>query len=139
MAFRCPAMDFHANRINKMSDKTIEIEEITEDNVLFESARKLLLGSIGALALGKDEIEALVAKLVERGEVAEQDGRKMVDEITQKGKDTIAKGRERVQSRIGMGEKEEKVVEELPTKADIDTLTEKINELTKKIDAMKNA
>jgi len=122
-----------------MSDKTIEIEEITEDNVLFESARKLLLGSIGALALGKDEIEALVAKLVERGEVAEQDGRKMVDEITQKGKDTIAKGRERVQSRIGMGEKEEKVVEELPTKADIDTLTEKINELTKKIDAMKNA
>jgi len=45
------------------------------------TARKVLLASVGAVALTIDEIEDFVAKLVERGELAEQDGRKLVKDV----------------------------------------------------------
>ena len=37
--------------------------------------RKVLQAGVGAFALTKDEVEDFVSKLVERGEIAEQDGR----------------------------------------------------------------
>lgn len=109
-----------------------EIEEMEEEarNRFFETARKVLLAGIGAVALAQDEMEDFVNRLVERGQIAEKDARKLVKEVTEK--------------RTRRAEKElDKRVEELlerlnvPSKGDIEALTHKINTLTHKIDELK--
>jgi hypothetical protein len=55
-----------------------KIEDMTppeEANPLLESARKVLMAAIGAVALAQDEIEAFINRLIERGEIAEKDGK----------------------------------------------------------------
>jgi poly(hydroxyalkanoate) granule-associated protein len=100
---------------------------------LLEAARKVLLAGIGAMALAQDEIEEFVDRLVERGEIAEKDGRKLVREIMEKRmkdadltEEDVAKKVESVLHRMNV-----------PTKSDIESLTEKIAILTKKVDDLK--
>jgi polyhydroxyalkanoate synthesis regulator phasin len=110
-----------------------ETEEEKERNPLFESSRRVLLAGIGAFALAQDEIEEFVNKLVERGEIAEKDGKKLVREVMEKRKKT---------SKSAEGEMNKRVQEVLdhlnvPTKSDIESLGEKIAALTKKVDELK--
>jgi hypothetical protein len=51
---------------------------------LYNLSRRVLLASIGAVALAQDEIERFISKLVERGEIAEKDAKKLIDEIREK-------------------------------------------------------
>ena len=104
-----------------------------ESYPLLEAARKVLLAGIGAMALAQDEIEEFVDRLVERGEIAEKDGRKLVHEIMEKRmkdadltEETIAKRVESVLDRMNV-----------PTKSDIQSLAEKIAILTKKVEDLK--
>lgn len=99
---------------------------------LFEASRRVLLASIGAIALAQDEIEDFVEKLVERGEIAEKDGKKLVREVIDKRKKDVSKAENELNKRI------DEVVErmDVPTKADIDALGEQINELSDKVDAL---
>ena len=99
---------------------------------LFEASRRVLLASIGAIALAQDEIEDFVEKLVERGEIAEKDGKKLVREVIDKRKKDVSKAEDELNKRI-----DEVVVRmDVPTKADIDALGEQINELSDKVDAL---
>jgi polyhydroxyalkanoate synthesis regulator phasin len=102
---------------------------------LFEAARKVLLASIGAVALAQDEVEDFVNRLVERGEIAEKDGKKLVREIMDKRKKEAEKTEDSVSKRI------EEILDKMnvPSKADIDMLGEKITNLSKKVDEMKKA
>ena len=99
---------------------------------LFEASRRVLLASIGAIALAQDEIEDFVEKLVERGEIAEMDGKKLVREVIDKRKKDVSKAEDELNKRI------DEVVErmDVPTKADIDALGDQINELSDKVDAL---
>ena len=47
-------------------------------NALYEALRKVLLAGISVVAIAQEEIDDLVEKLVERGEIAEKDGKKFV-------------------------------------------------------------
>ncbi len=112
-----------------------EVNGKEERNPLLDAARKVLLASIGAVALAQDEVEDFVQKLVERGEIAEKDGRKLVREVmdrrqkeTQKAEDELGKRVEEVLDRMSV-----------PTKADIEALGEKISTLTKKVEELKKA
>jgi poly(hydroxyalkanoate) granule-associated protein len=89
-----------------------------------------LLAGIGAVALGKEEIEDFVDKLIERGEIAEKDGRKLVHEVMDRRKKDAEKAEDEITKRI------ETTMDRMsvPTKADIDALSEKITLLSKKID-----
>ncbi len=106
-----------------------------EPNALFEAARKVLLASIGAVALAQDEVEDFVDRLIERGEIAEKDGRKLVREVMDKRKKEASKAEDEVTKRV------ENVLDRMsvPSKADIETLSEKITQLSKKIDELKKA
>ena len=106
-----------------------------EQNALLEAARKVLLASLGAFALGKDEIEDFVDRLIERGEIAEKDGRKLVREVMDKRKKQAEKAEDEVSKRV------ESALDRMsvPSKADIETLSEKITQLSKKIDDLKKA
>jgi poly(hydroxyalkanoate) granule-associated protein len=104
-----------------------------ESRPLFDLARKVLLASIGAMALAQDEVEDFVNRLVERGEIAEKDGRKLVKEVMDRRKKETRKAEDE------MGKRVQETLERLnvPTKADIEALGDKITSLTKKVEDLK--
>lgn len=116
------------------TDRTEQPSQPTlERNPIQDTLRKVLLAGIGAVALAQDEFEALVNRLVERGELAEKDGKKLIREMMEKQKkenrrveEYIIKRVEETLSRLNM-----------PTKGDIEALNKKISALSKKIDDLK--
>ena len=102
-------------------------------NALYEALRKVLLAGIGVVAIAQEEIDDLVEKLVERGEIAEKDGKKLIHEINEKRKNQSKKAEDQVSKRI------EDALDRMnvPRKSDIDALGEKITVLTAKVDELK--
>jgi poly(hydroxyalkanoate) granule-associated protein len=129
-----------------MAKAKIEInEEAVEERVnpMLAAARKVLLAGIGAVALAQEEIEDFVNRLVERGEIAEKDGRKLVNDVMEKRKkqveEQVDKGREQAEESLDTNI--ERVLHRMnvPTKKDIDELSQKITALTKKVDELKKS
>ena len=110
-------------------------QEPEERNPLFDAARKVVLASIGAVALAQEEIEDFINKLVERGEIAEKDGKKLMHEVMDKRKKDAEKAEDEVSKRV------ETILDQMnvPTKADIDALGDKISALSTKVDELKKA
>jgi len=77
-------------------------EDPNSSNTLFQTARKVLLASVGAMALAQDEIEEFVNRLVERGEIAETDGRKLMQEIKERRKANMGRAEDLFSSRISL-------------------------------------
>lgn len=104
-----------------------------EHGQLFEAARRVLLAGIGAVALAQDEVEDFVDRLVERGEIAEKDGRKLINEVMDRRTKQTAKVEDEMSKRV------EEILDRMnvPTKADIEALGEKIAALTKKVEDLK--
>jgi polyhydroxyalkanoate synthesis regulator phasin len=120
-----------------MSETMIEVhEETTEEqsgNPMVATARKILLASIGAVSLAQEEIETFVNQLVERGDVAERDGRRLLSDVMERRKNQVKEVESDLEARI------EDVLSRLnvPTKADIEALGSKIMSLTRKVDGLK--
>jgi len=117
-----------------MTENTDEqvLEEGSEDRGgLLELARKVLLASIGAVALAQEEAEAFVKKLIDRGEIAEKDGHKLIDDIREKRK-------KYKHGEVEPGKRVDAFLERagVPTKSDIEALSEKIAVLTEKVDEL---
>jgi poly(hydroxyalkanoate) granule-associated protein len=116
----------------------IVVEEGAEEmerNPLLEATRKVLLASIGAVALAQEEIEVFVNKLVERGEIAEKDGKKLVRDVMDKRKKEAKKAEDELDNRM------EDLLDRMnvPTKSDIEALSAKITALSKKVDELKKS
>lgn len=108
-------------------------ENGNEQSPLFEVARKLLLAGVGAVALTQDEIEKLIDRLVERGEIAEKEGRQLVREA-------IARRRKKykgVEDLIDRRAAEMLDRLNVPTKADVQALSDRIAALSAKLDELK--
>jgi len=118
-----------------MAKEAKKAEEMVEEerNPLLDVVRKVLLASIGAVALAQEEIEDFINKLVERGEIAEKDGRALVRDTMERRKKQTAKAEEELDQRV------EELLHRMnvPTKGDIEALSTKITELTKKVDELK--
>jgi poly(hydroxyalkanoate) granule-associated protein len=117
-------------------------EEIIEEsgpNPLLDMTRKILYASIGAVALTQEEVEKFVNKLIERGEIAEKDGRKLIKDIMdkrrKKGEEVQADAKQQVDGRM----KDILDRMNIPSKSDIDALNEKITILTDKIDELQES
>jgi len=107
-------------------------EAAKEPNPLFDAVHKVLLASIGAVALAQDEMEDFVNKLVERGELAEKEGRDLLRDVMQRRKKDAKKAEEEVDKR--MSELVDRL--KIPSKTDVDGLSAKIDELSKKVDEL---
>jgi poly(hydroxyalkanoate) granule-associated protein len=118
-----------------------KVEEVVEgpkdksQHQMMEMLRRMFLATIGAAVIAQEEVEALVNRLVERGEIAEKDGKKLINEMMAKRKsqttdvgDEISKNIEGVLNRMN-----------IPSKADVDALSQKITGLSKKIDELKKS
>lgn len=115
----------------RMKDELEELEALDEEerSRFFQVARKVVLAGIGAVALAQDEVEDFVNKLVERGEIAEKDARKLLREVTDRRRRTAEKE---------MDKRLDDLLERMnvPSKADIDALGHKITALTRKVDVL---
>ena len=119
-----------AKKVEVVVEKSGEEEERSP---LYEATRKVVLASFGAVALAQEELEQFVNKLVERGEIAEKDGKKLVREAMDKRKKETKKAENELDKRI-----EELLARmNVPSKTDIDALSAKITALTKKVDELK--
>ncbi len=103
-------------------------DEPVKRTLFYELSRKVLLAAIGAAAIASDEISIYVAKLAERGEIAEKDARKLIRDVLEQ--------REKLE--------EEQKAEGEPAKstgdkAQIDALNARIGELSKRIEELKKA
>ena len=111
----------------------------TKERTFLGGVRSMLLASVGAFALGADEIEAVVNKLVDRGELAEQEGRKLVQDVLDRRKKNVETSTDRITEAL------EKRLEDvlrrmnLPTRADIDALNTQVAQLTLRIEALRKA
>jgi poly(hydroxyalkanoate) granule-associated protein len=123
--------------VAKKIEEQVEAEVVgeTECSTLSGLVRKVLLVGMGAMALTQEEVEKFVNKLVERGEIAEQDGKKLLHDVSEKRKKDASKAQAELDKRVEdlLGRMN------VPTKADIDALSGKITELSKKVDELKQA
>jgi len=116
-----------------MTDETLDFDlEEEEEHRFLNVARKLVLASIGAVALAQEEVELFINKLVERGEIAEQDGKKLVQDMMERRKKLQKKTEDEMNKQV------EQMLDrmDVPTKADIEALSKKIAALSKKIDEL---
>ncbi len=102
-----------------------------------EMVRRVLFASVGTVVLAQEEIEDFVNRLVDKGEIAEKDGRKLIKETMDRRRKQTAKVEKEVDDRAeGIAEK---VLARMnvPTKSDIEVLSAKISDLSQKVEDLK--
>jgi poly(hydroxyalkanoate) granule-associated protein len=104
-------------------------EEAKEPNPLFDAMRKVGLAGIGVVALTVDAVE----KLVERGELTEEEGRKLVNDVWSRRKKDAKKAEDELNKRV------DELMNrfEIPSKTEFEDLSDKIDALSKKVDDLK--
>jgi polyhydroxyalkanoate synthesis regulator phasin len=116
---------------NRMARKQEEPVQEGERRVspLLAPLRKVLLASIGAVALAQDEAEDLINRLVERGELAREEGRKLVEDMMAKRQERVhAQFDSRIDAALGRMN--------VPSKADLRAVEKKLDELNQKLDKL---
>jgi poly(hydroxyalkanoate) granule-associated protein len=103
-----------------------------EPNPMVAATRKILFAAIGVVALGKDKVEDFMAKLIERGKFVEKDKRLQINEdvkiVEESGKVTVGDVNQYVLDILDRMN--------VPTKTDIDTLSEQVDLLANHIDEL---
>ncbi len=105
-----------------------EVEQ--EETKLQEALHRIVLAAVGTVGLVQDEVEHFVNKAVERGQIAEKEARKTVHDVTERRKGAEKEVDKRFEDML--------VKLNIPTKTDLTDLNEKIADLTKKVEALKN-
>ena len=96
--------------------------------------RKMVLASVGAVGVAQNEVDSLVRRMVERGEMTEREARKLISDTRKE----VARRRKRpvrnIESELeGMLEKMN-----IPSKADVEDLSKQIANLSRRIEELKN-
>jgi poly(hydroxyalkanoate) granule-associated protein len=120
--------------------KVVEEEVAIGSTPLLSGVRRVLMAGVGAVALAQEEIDEFVNKLVERGEIAEKDGRNLLADIRERRNKTQEEAKTRAKSASETLDKRmETILDRLniPTKSDIETLSKKVTLLAEKVDALK--
>ncbi len=126
-----------AKEVKKAAEEAKKVAEEAvaqaEKNPLVETVHKVLLAGIGAVAMAQDEMEDFVNKLVDRGQIAEADGRKLIKDVTDRRKKQALRAESELDKRV------EDVLSRMniPTKSEIEALGVKITTLTKKVEELK--
>jgi poly(hydroxyalkanoate) granule-associated protein len=118
--------------------KVKEVEEAASKSgmSLLEGLRKLLLASVGVVAMTRDEAEAFVNKLVERGEVAQKDAEKLLKEVQTRFRESRPQA-QKVGERVEQGMEDVLNRLNIPSKRDIDELSAKIAQLSARVEELR--
>ncbi len=121
-----------------MAEIEIVEEELNEEpNALLDAVRRVLMAGVGVIVLAQEEVEEFVNKLIERGEIAEKDGRKLINEVVENRKKQAQETKQTTQEEFD--KRLEGILDRLniPTRGDIDKLNAKVTELTAKVEELK--
>lgn len=124
----------------KVKEPKAKVEEHVEQNGAQRSTvRKTFLASVGAVAMAEEEIEDLISRLIDKGKQAEREGRKILQEALERRRKQTAKIEKSLDERV------ESLVEKalarmnIPTKSDLERLSDRIAELTKQVEELKSS
>ena len=108
-----------------------------------DSAHKIWLAGLGAVAVAEEEGSKFFKTLVKKGEKFEDQRKKQVDQVVDKMKDGVEDVREGVESRWqrfgdSFDNKVGRAVERLgvPSRDEIHKLTQRVEDLTRKLDGL---
>lgn len=130
---------------DQMRDAAIDVrnEVIVQSANLYLMARKALMASLGAVAMTLDEANEFVDKLVERGELAEADTQRLLNELRTRSttsEQTVGEASKNIVNKAGMALEEsvEVILNRLnvPSKSEIEELSKKIGALNQKVSAL---
>ena len=96
-----------------------------------------MLAAIGAVALSKEEIETIVNRLIEKGEIAESDGRELIGDLLERRKKEEVEVSEKVEKKGSVvDQRVESILNRMniPSKGDVESLSRKIGALSQKVD-----
>ncbi len=134
-----------------------EESEIDESGSLLSTVRKVVLAGVGAITSAQEsaetqvgsfvkDVEIFVNKLVERGEIADKEGRELIGEVVEKRKKAAGEASEKLSQRVDSAEtivskRVDKVINRfnVPTQSDLNIVTEKIALLSEKVDKLQAA
>lgn len=126
----------------------VKVREVVENgkeagNSFVELVRKMLLAGVGAVAMSRDEAEQFVNRLVDRGELAQKDGEKLLRDVQSRlrqGRPEVANVREqaeKVGTRVEQGMEEFLNRLNIPSKRDIEDLSAKIAQLSARVEEIR--
>lgn len=123
-----------------MTEQEIEIIESDPaegSSSFLDGLRRILMAGIGVAVLAQEEIEEFVTNLVDRGEIAENDGRSLISDVLEKRKEKIQNNTRKVSD--GIDRRVEGMLNRLnlPSRSEISMLSEQIDELSKKVDELR--
>jgi len=99
---------------------------------LYAASRKVLLAAIGGAPITQEEVDEFVDLLVERGYIAEKDGKKLIREVMGKSEERFADAEAELDQRV----QDALAHLNVPSQKDIDSLSEKLTNLANKVDEM---
>jgi poly(hydroxyalkanoate) granule-associated protein len=118
-----------------------------EADPIVDLMRRLLMASIGAVALTYDEAERLIKRLVERGELAQKDGEKVLNELMgrlqQQNSGASSDDQSQPFTNMNIGGQIESGLEQLlnslniPSRRDIDDLSTKMAQLAERVEELR--
>ena len=124
-----------------MSKIEIEEMEVVEGNnisqMIINNAHKLFQVGLGAMMLVQDEVGNITTKLVEQGEEVEQKSRKRVDSFVEDRRKETKNLSKRAEKNWNKQMETFLHRMNVPTRAEINSLNNKITRLTKKVDELK--
>lgn len=105
-------------------------------NLMLASLQRILLAGVGVVVLAQEEIEEFVRRLVDRGDIAEDEGRALVDDVMEQRDQRLQNLRAGVGETIDRGTGEVYKRLNIPTRSEIGRLSEQIEALSKKVDEL---
>lgn len=105
-------------------------------NLMLASLQRVLLAGVGVIVLAQEEIEEFVRRLVDRGDIAEDEGRMLVDDVIEQRNQRLQGVRSGVEGTIDRSTEEVYKRLNIPTRSEIVSLSEQIETLSKKVDEL---
>ena len=105
-------------------------------NLMLASLQRVLLAGVGVVVLAQEEIEDFVRRLVDRGDIAEDEGRMLVDDVMEQRNQRLQGVRAGVEGTIDRSTEEVYKRLNIPTRSEIVGLSEQIDALSKKVDEL---
>ncbi len=120
-----------------MEDNNESSSGIRENsNLMLASLQRVLLAGVGVVVLAQEEVEEFVRRLVDRGDIAEDEGRTLVEEVMEQRNRRLQGVKSSLEGTLDRSTEEVYKILNIPTRTEIVSLSEQIDKLSKKVDEL---